>query len=103
MDKKLTKKQEMRDKVDKLLEYEEFITWKKLGISLKDHKNRHVTYEAKIVFDYMQELGIKYRHYREIYSDGKLFGNTGGFYRPVPISKRRRTKLQRIFWKCKDQ
>ncbi|WP_297092143.1 hypothetical protein [uncultured Draconibacterium sp.] len=102
MKKRITPKLEIRDKVDKLLLHEEFITWRKLGIYLKDRKKRYLTYEARIVFDYMKELGIEYLHYSDKYSDGRLHRNTGGFYNPIPITKRRKNKLQQIIENYKN-
>ena len=102
MEKRISIKQKMRDKVDKLLEHEEFIPWNKLGICFKDRKSSLVTDEAKIVFDYMEELRIPYRHYRDIYPDGKLFNNIGGFHNPIPIVKTRKKKLQRLIEKYEN-
>lgn len=101
MKKRITQKQQIRDKVDTFLLHEEFITWKILGISLKQHRKRSVTYEATIVFDYTKELGIEYLHYADKYSDGRMRDNTGGFYNPMPITKIRKGKLQQIARKYK--
>lgn len=88
---RITKKQQIRDKVDRLLQNETFITWSMLGISPLNSYD-HQTYDANVVFDYMNELGIDYMRYSDKYSDKKFHGNTGGFYNDVAV--RRKKKLR---------
>ena len=64
INKRITKKQQTRSRVDRLLQIETFITWDMLGISPLNNYN-HQTYDAKVVFDYMKELGIDYMRYSD--------------------------------------
>ncbi len=93
MTKGITKKQQIRNHVNRLLQNETFITWSMLGVSPLNSYG-HQTYDATIVFDYMKELGIEYLHYCDKYSDGRLHRITGGFYNDVAV--RRKKKLQQI-------
>lgn len=93
MNKRKTKKQQIRNKVYRLLQNETFITWDKLGF-LPLNNYSYQTHDAGVVFDYMKEFGIDYMRYRDKYSDKKVHGNTGGFYNDIP--GRRKRKLQQI-------
>ncbi len=53
------KKQQIRNKVYRLLQNETFITWSMLGISPLNSYD-YQTYDAMVVFDFMNELGIDY-------------------------------------------
>lgn len=93
MNKRIWKKQQIIEKVDRLLENETFITWSMLGISPYDRNNR-ATSDAKVVFDYMNDLKIDYLRYSDKYSDKKMHGNTCGFFNDV--AQRRKKKLKQI-------
>jgi len=99
MQQAITKKQQIRSKVDSLLQNNTFITWGMLGISVLNNFN-YATYDAKVVFEYMKELGIEYMRYSDKYPDKKMHGNTGGFYND--IARRRKRKLQRIIGKYQN-
>jgi hypothetical protein len=63
-----------------------------IGISLHAQYHNNITYEMKIVFEYMKELGTDYVRYSDKYSDKRMHGNNRGFYND--IKERRKRKLQ---------
>jgi len=94
MGKTLTKKQQIRDKIDLLIKYSKFITWDMIRIYPYTHNDKYLSYEGKIAFEYMKELGIDYVRYIEKFSDGLINGNAKGFYND--INGRRKSKIQQI-------
>ena len=94
MKKSETKKQQIRNKIDLLMNNHEFVTWNILGVDPYTHNDKYLSYEGKIVFEYMKELGIEYVRYSDKYSDKKIYRNTKGFY--YSIAKRRKRKIQHI-------
>lgn len=89
-----TKKQQIRIKIDLLLKSHEFITWNILGIDPYTHNDKYLSYEAKIVFEYMKELNIDYVRYGDKFSNKTMDKRTKGFY--YSIAERRKLKIQRI-------
>lgn len=95
----ITKKEQIRNKIDRLLQNEAFITWDMLETSQYLHSYGYLSHtslsdEAKIVIDYMKELGIDYVRYSDKYSDKRMHGNNRGFYND--IAERRKRKLQAL-------
>lgn len=84
----------IRSKVDSLLQSEKFITWDKLGISLKHKWYDYISYEAQIVFDYMKELDFKYVRYSDKSTANKMSQENAGFL--VNIKKIRNKKYKKI-------
>lgn len=89
-----TKKQQLRNDIDMLIKNNKFITWDMLEVSPFTRNNKYLSYEAKIVFGYMKELGIDYVRYIQKFSNGIMHGNTKGFYND--INRRRKSKIQQI-------
>ena len=87
----ITKKQQVRNEIDMLIKNNKFITWYMLGIYPFRYFNKFLTYDAKIVFEYMNELKIDYVKYNSKFSDRKIHGNTKGFYNDIAV--RRKNKL----------
>lgn len=90
----ITIKQQVRNEIDKLIKNNKFITWDMLGVSPFTHNNKYLSYEAKIVFEYMKELNIDYVRYSDKYSNRIMNRNTKGFYND--IVGRRKSKIQYI-------
>lgn len=88
------KKNQIRSTVRRLLKSEKIITWNMLGISLMNGKYNYVSYEAKIVFEYLQELGIEYKMYIDYNSGHPYHQYSDGFYND--IHGRRKGKLIKI-------
>jgi hypothetical protein len=84
---KITSKDRIRSSIDKLINNTDFITWEMLGVTPYT-KRYHLTYEGKIVFDYMSNLNIKYLSYSEV-SNNKCFnGNKKGFYVNIILKRK---------------
>jgi hypothetical protein len=92
--KSVTKKQQVRSKIDLLMNNNEFITWDMIGVDPFTHNNKYLSYEGKIVFEYMKELGLDYIKYGDKYSNKIKHRNTKGFY--IGIAEKRKRKLQQI-------
>ncbi len=90
----ITKKQQIRNKIDLLILSNKFITWDMLGVDPYTHNDKYLSYEAKIVFEYMKELKLNYVRYIEKFSNGIMHGNAKGFYND--INGRRKSKIQQI-------
>jgi hypothetical protein len=91
---KKTIKQQIRNNIDRLIRTENFITWTILEISPYTHNDRYASYEAKLVFEYMEKIDIEYVRYSEISTDKRMHGNAKVFYND--IAARRNKKLQQI-------
>jgi hypothetical protein len=90
----ITKKQQMRNEIDMLIKNNKFITWDMLEVSPYTYNNKYLTYEGKIVFEYMKELNCNYVRYEDKFSNRIMKGNTKGFYNDIAV--RRKHKLQYI-------
>jgi hypothetical protein len=90
----ITIKQQVRNDIDLLIKNNKFITWYMLGITPFTHNNKYLTYEGKLVFEYMKELNVKYVRYSDKFFDGKMKGNAKGFFND--IAERRKIKIQQI-------
>ncbi|WP_297092141.1 hypothetical protein [uncultured Draconibacterium sp.] len=101
MNKRITKHQSIKCRVDSIIKDNDFITWDMLGISEYnvDYNMGFARYnksdESKIVSEYMEELGYEYVRYGLKFSDKKIHGLKKGFCRKS-IAIRRRKKLQRL-------
>lgn len=95
MIKRKSKKQRIRDRIDELVMHYEFITWEMLDVVALTKKKRqfHLTYEGRLVFDYMAELRIYYVPYIE--ASGRQYSPLKkGFHND--IDKRRIDKIRQI-------
>ena len=90
----ITIKQQVRNDIDLLIKNNKFITWDMLGVSPFTHNNKYLTYEGKLVFEYMKVLKVEYVRYSDKFFDGKMNGNAKGFFND--IAERRKIKILQI-------
>ena len=65
-----------------------------LEVSPFTRNNKYLTYEGKIVFEYMKELNCDYVRYEDKFSNRIMKGNTKGFYNYIAV--RRKNKILHI-------